>query len=274
MSQPGLNRREMLALLGAVAAPQARADGGLLQATRIEHFGLTVPDIAKSMSFYRALFGNEVLKDSASERRYLRLGPCYLAIAPPTRPEQTIRIDHLSVGVSNYNGASIKASLEKAGIEVRESKFGLFVADPDGTSVQIWSDDSWNELDNAAPEAVTGPEPLFRSRGMHHMAIRVSDAGRSAEFYAKLFGPGTVGPGDPPRPRLQAGESGVILYPPVAGKTPDVDHFSVLVDPFDPVAAVAKLQALGANAKLSQNGTLPEFFDPDGIRLQVTPLGG
>jgi len=49
-----------------------------------------------------------------------------------------------------------------------------------------------------------------------------------------------------------------------------VDHFSVLVEPFDAAAAVKKLQAMGANAKLAKDGTLNEFYDPQGIRLQVS----
>ena len=35
MANHRLNRREVLAVLGAAAGPQARADGGLLQVTRI-----------------------------------------------------------------------------------------------------------------------------------------------------------------------------------------------------------------------------------------------
>jgi hypothetical protein len=74
---------------------------------------------------------------------------------------------------------------------------------------------------------------------------------------------------DTPRPQVKTGESFLIIYEPEAGLTPDVDHFSVLVDPFDNQAALAKLKALGADANLSANGSLPEFYDPDGIRLQV-----
>ena len=40
----------------------------------------------------------------------------------------------------------MKQSLEKAGLQVRESNVGLFVTDPDGTSVQIWADQSWGRF--------------------------------------------------------------------------------------------------------------------------------
>ncbi len=268
MSNYGLNRREVLAVLGAAAVPLARADGGLLEVARIDHVSLAVPNIDKAMSFYRTLFGNDVLKDSRTPRRYLHLNPGYIAIAPAPAG-QPIRIDHFAAGVKNYNAASLKASLEKAGLKVRETPVGLFVTDPDGTSVQINSDESWKELTNASPEPGIDTAPLFHARGMHHLAIRVTDPEKSAEFYAKLFGPVSRRQGTPPQPWFQAGESGLGLYYPVAGKKPDVDHFCALVDPFDPAAATTKLQVLGADAKLSKNGTLPEFYDPDGIRLQV-----
>ena len=58
------------------------------------------------MMFYRRLFGNEVLKDSRTQRRYLRLGPCYMAIAPAGAGEPK-RIDDVGIGVENFNAPSI-----------------------------------------------------------------------------------------------------------------------------------------------------------------------
>jgi len=60
------------------------------------------------------------------------------------------------------------------------------------------------------------------------------------------------------------------LYNPAPNKPAKIDHFSVLVDNFDAPAAVKVVKELGANANLSREGTLNEFFDPEGIRLQVT----
>ena len=267
MSRPWLNRREMLALLAAAAATQARADGGLIEATRVDHVALTVPDINKSMRFYRALFGNDVLKDTGSERRYLKLGSTYASIAPASGADEKIRINHFAVAVKNFDAARIKASLEKAGFAVTGSDAGLFVTDPDGTRIQFSADESWKALSNTTPEPGSGT-PLFRSHFINHLAIRVSNREKSVAFYSKLFGPVSAG-ADTPRPQVKTGESFLIIYEPEAGLTPDVDHFSVLVDPFDNQAALAKLKALGADANLSANGSLPEFYDPDGIRLQV-----
>jgi catechol 2,3-dioxygenase-like lactoylglutathione lyase family enzyme len=256
-------------MLGAAAIPRARADEGLLRPTRVDHVALAVGDIDKAMLFYRRLFGNEVLKDGKTPRRYLRLGPCYMAIAPAAAGEAK-RIDHFGLGIENFNAPTMKNTLEKAGFKVRDSNVGLFVADPDGNSVQIWADQSWKLLSNAAPEAGGKQPALFHSRGMHHLAIQVSDMAQSTAFYRKLFGEPGVGQGDPPQPRFQAGETTILLYNPAPGKTPKIDHFSVLVDNFDAPAALKVVQTLGAKAELSKQGTLNEFFDTDGIRLQVT----
>jgi catechol 2,3-dioxygenase-like lactoylglutathione lyase family enzyme len=105
---------------------------------------------------------------------------------------------------------------------------------------------------------------------MHHVAIQVADMPRATEFYRKLLGDPVEMGGNPPRPVFQAGETRVVVYNPVPGKQAKIDHFSVLVDNFDAASAVRDVKALGANAELSKQGTLNEFFDPDGIRLQVT----
>jgi hypothetical protein len=58
------------------------------------------------------------------------------------------------------------------------------------------------------------------------------------------------------------------LIDPGGNKIRDVSMVA-LVEPFDAAAAVKKLKELGAKAELSRNGSLPEFYDPQGIRLQV-----
>src|SRR5688572_27146095 len=130
MSLNRITRRDAVLMFGAAAIPQARAQGGLLRATRVDHVALAVGDIDKALVFYRSLFGNEVLKDSRTPRRYLRLGPCYIAIAPAAAGEAK-RIDHIGIGIANFNASALKTSLEGAGFKVRESDLGVFVADPD-----------------------------------------------------------------------------------------------------------------------------------------------
>jgi catechol 2,3-dioxygenase-like lactoylglutathione lyase family enzyme len=267
MSANRIARRNVLFALGAAAIPQARAASGLLRATRVDHVALAVGDIDNAMLFYRRLFGNDVLKNVRTSRRYLRLGPCYLGIEPAAAG-QAKRIDHAGIGIENFDQDAMKSSLEKAGLKVREGA-GLFVNDPDGTTIQIWADQSW-KLNNAAPEPGPKQEALFHPRGMHHLSIQVTDMARALDFYGKLFGEQVPGAGNPPQPTFMAGETRIVLYNPAPNKPARIDHFSVLVDSFDAPAAVKVLKELGARAELSREGILNEFFDPDGIRLQVT----
>jgi catechol 2,3-dioxygenase-like lactoylglutathione lyase family enzyme len=267
MSANRIARRDALLVLGAATIPQARAASGLLHATRVDHVALAVGDIDKAMLFYRRLFGNDVLKNARTPRRYLRLGPCYLGIEPAA-PGQAKRVDHAGIGIENFDQAAMKNSLEKAGLKVREGA-GLFVNDPDGVTIQIWADQSW-KLNNAAPEPGPKQEALFHPLGMHHLSIQVTDMARALDFYGKLFGDQAPGAGNPPQHTFIAGETRIVLYNPAPNKPARIDHFSVLVERFDPAAAVKALKELGARAELSRDGMLNEFFDPDGIRLQVT----
>src|SRR5215470_12449859 len=125
MSLNRMTRRNALFVLGAVGASRARAGEGLVRATRVDHVALAVGNIDNAMLFYRRLFGNDVLKNIRTPRRYLRLGPCYLGIEAAAAG-QAKRIDHAGIGIENFNPEGIKNSLEKAGLKVRESNAGLF----------------------------------------------------------------------------------------------------------------------------------------------------
>src|SRR3954470_5623253 len=114
MSLNRISRRDALLALGVAGMRQARADGGLLRATRVDHVALAVGDIDKALVFYRSLFGNEVLKDTRTLRRYVRLGPCYVAFAPAAAGEAK-RIDHIAIGIPGFNASALKMSLEGEG---------------------------------------------------------------------------------------------------------------------------------------------------------------
>src|SRR4051794_41888201 len=115
MSAHRINRRHALLALGVVGMRQARADGGLLPATRVDHVALAVGDIDKALVFYRSLFGNEVLRDSRTARRYLRLGPSYMAIAPAAAGGGKT-IDHIWIGIVNIKTAPPKTAPEGGGV--------------------------------------------------------------------------------------------------------------------------------------------------------------
>jgi predicted enzyme related to lactoylglutathione lyase len=265
-----ITRRQAMFMVGATVVATARAEG-LLRAVRVDHVALDVGDIDKAMFYYRRLFGDEVLKDNKTSRRYLRLGPCYLAIAPAANGGA--HINHFAVGVESFDGPGVKSVLEGAGIKVRESNVGLFVTDPDGNSIQIVADQSWKLLRDAAPEKSQKQEAFFHAIGMHHMAIQANDLPKTVEFYGKLFGKPIFDPPGNPQPLFLAGETRIRIYTPAPNKPAKIDHFSALVDNFDAREALKIVKSLGAKAELSKQGTLNEFYDPQGIRMQVTSPG-
>ena len=275
MSKDLMTRRAAVGLLGVAIAPRVRGQAvspGILRAIRVDHVALDVGDLDKELSFYRRLFGNEVLKNKTTPRRYLRLGPCYLAIAP-VASGQTPGINHFAIAIENFNAAGMKTALQGAGIPVREQDAGLFVTDPDGNSIQLGADQSWKLLSNAAPENYPKEPSLFQPTGMHHMAIQVSDTAKAVAFYSKLFGKPIDDPPGTPQPLFLAGDTRLRIYPPAPNKPPRIDHFSALVERFDAAAALRTVKSLGAKAELSKDGALNEFFDPEGIRMQVTMPG-
>src|SRR5205823_8630690 len=137
------------AALGAAAASRAWADTALLHPTRIDHVALAVKDIRQAMIFYRTLFGNEVMKDEKTDRRFLRIGPCYLSIAPAAAG-QAIRIDHVCAGVENVEMvAAAKIAMETAGLAVKGSNRDFMITDPDGVHFQVAPNNAWPKMPNA-----------------------------------------------------------------------------------------------------------------------------
>jgi catechol 2,3-dioxygenase-like lactoylglutathione lyase family enzyme len=263
-----LNRRELIGLLGAAAIPAiCRADTSLVSVKLVEHVAFTVPNIDQAMVFYRRLFGNDVVRDNKSLRRYLRIGPCYLEISQAAKGEAS-RITRFGASVENFQAASLKSSLKQAGVPAKESAMGLIVTDPDGAQFEFGPVESWQFIRDTTAEPGSGT-PLFQAKGMDHVAILSADMQKSTGFYRKLFGMEYAMQGNPPAPRFRAGETRVGLYVPTANKT-GLDHYSVLVNKFDVPTALRELKSLGAKADLNPDGKLAEFYAPDGIRMQVS----
>lgn len=263
-----LNRRELLAGLAALAAPSSRAQDLLMRVASLDHVSILVSDVEKSVAFYRRIFGDHVLKARTGQRRYFMLGTCYAAIGP-ARPEESRRVDHFCPGIEGFDAASLQAKLEQRGTPSKTVNVGLYVTDPDGILIQLWNVESW-KLNKAEPE--TAPEKVaavFRPLGLDHLLLRVPDPDKSAAFYQKLFGPPNQRSKEPPRIWWQFGKSRVGLSPLAFGQSAGVDHFCVLVEPFDQTAAATRLRELGAKADSQSTAASPQFRDLDGISVQV-----
>ena len=71
--------------------------------------------------------------------------------------------------------------------------------------------------------------------------------------------------------RLGSSRIGLLKTP--DGERPGVNHFCVSAEPFNYDAVVARLAALGAKIEPQELPGSPSFRDPDGMLVQVSPVG-
>ena len=266
-----LGRRELFSLLGAGAllTRKASAVESGLHFAAFDHVGITVADAQKSTAFYARLFGNTVYKNNQTPRRYLKLGPCYMAIAPPGQASQGYRVDHICPGVEGFQMEDVEHSLEGRSVGFRKTDLGPFVTDPDGIQIQLWTEGSWSQaIHPASPESFPAKgEPIFRPTGLNHILLDVTDPEKSAAFYEKLFGPMTQRNNN--RTWFQVGKSRIGLLAVANGQRPGVNHFCVSAAAFEYDAAMKMLEQAGAKPETPEVAGAPEFRDPDGILVQV-----
>jgi catechol 2,3-dioxygenase-like lactoylglutathione lyase family enzyme len=266
-----IGRREVLGLLGAgaVAARTLSAADQPLHFTALDHVEISEPNSTTSAAFYSKVFGGQIWKNNQTQRRYVLLGPCYIAIEQGREP---FGVDHFSAGMEPFDIAALHAYLEQRGIAYRDYPSGrdLNITDPDGVKIQLSADNTWSQLKGAtaSPETVTeARNPIFQPTGLDHILLNVSDPERSAAFYQKIFGP--ISQRNNNRIWFQAGRSRIGLLQSTASQKPGVNHFCVSAAPFDYAAAIKKLEEVKAKVEPPEVATAPEFRDLDGLLIQV-----
>ncbi|MBZ5634788.1 MAG: VOC family protein [Acidobacteriia bacterium] len=265
-------RREMLGILGAgaLALRKAVAAEVGLHFTALDHVEFLVSDVERSAAFYARVFGNTVLKNNKTTRRYVKIGASYLAM--DRNAQGAINVDHFCAGIAGFQVASVHSYLDGKGIAYRDFPSGkdLAVPDPDGTRLQLATDNGWAQLlgGTASPETISiGGEAIFRPTGIDHILLNVTDPEKSAGFYEKILGP--VRQRNNNRIWFQAGTGRIGLLKTPAGEKAGVNHYCVSVEKFDYDAAVKKLQQAGVKLDAAEIAGAPDLRDPDGYRVQV-----
>ena len=268
-----LNRREAIGAIGAglltASAVTADTADDALHFAALDHIETSAPDSAKSAALYASIFGGPIWKNNKTARRYVKFGPCYIAIEQGREP---LGVDHFSAGIEGFQIAGIHSYLEQRGIAYKDYPSGrdLNVTDPDGIHLQLSAYTTWAQLEGntASPEATeVGGQPIFKATGLDHILLNVSDPEKSAAFYAKIFGPVTQRNNNPIW--FQLGKSRVGLLQTPAGRKPGVNHFCVAAASFEYAAAAKRLEAAGAHVEKPEVADAPEFRDIDGLLVQV-----
>ncbi len=138
-----ISRRELLGALAslmaaATAAPSSAAPVGAVAS--FNHVSVFVPNVQKSVEFYQSLFGLPVLTRQDPGVN-LDCGQGFLGIYPLPASATSSRIDHLCLGMRDFDAdAVLKQFTErgiKANIRMRGETKELYFTDPDGIRVQL-----------------------------------------------------------------------------------------------------------------------------------------
>ena len=131
-----LSRRELVEGLALLAAGAGTAAAAGFQGNTINHVSLYVSDMQRSSDFYRRVLGCTVNQRDGSNQ--VVLGKDFLVLRPG---KPAGKVDHIAIGVDNFNKESVTADLTTRGATPRDDKgdFGFHVVDPDGLPLQLIS---------------------------------------------------------------------------------------------------------------------------------------
>jgi catechol 2,3-dioxygenase-like lactoylglutathione lyase family enzyme len=130
-----MSRRDLVQGLALLAASSGTASAAGFQGNSINHVSLFVGNLQRSTDFYQRVFGCTVNKRDGNNQ--LMFGKNFLVLRPGNPPS---KVDHLAIGVDNFNKDSVTADLKARGvtpIDQQAGGFGFHVVDPDGFPVQI-----------------------------------------------------------------------------------------------------------------------------------------
>lgn len=116
------------------------------------------------------------------------------------------------------------------------------------------------------PAAASTPStsPTFRATALNHLGLRVSDVGRSRDFYQQHLGLSVIRDNSPGNCFLQVGENYLGLF---RSSAPAVDHFCFTVETYDADAAMTRSAKAGLEPRREEDRVY--FDDPDGLEIQL-----
>ncbi len=131
-----LSRRELAQGLAVLAAGSQTVSAAGFQGNTINHVSLQVSDLNKSSDFYRKVLGVTVnVRDGSNQAMF---GKDFLVLR---KGSPAGKIDHLAIGINNFDKSSVTADLKSRGVTPKEdtggSGVGFHILDPDGFPLQL-----------------------------------------------------------------------------------------------------------------------------------------
>jgi catechol 2,3-dioxygenase-like lactoylglutathione lyase family enzyme len=289
-------RHLLLSLPGVALAPRfasrllAQTAPAPLRVRGINHIGLAVADVKRSVDFYQALFGLPV-RGRQGTMTLLQIGggPQFLAIAPVAGGAAP-SITHFCLGVEGFNvdralaalaargvekAAAIgpmKALIESRGPDMNGAKAGtteLSFGDPDGIVCQL-QDAGYcggaGAMGNVCGAPERAPKGLLALKDYSHLTIFSSDSQRSNKFYQDLCGFSIRSYQGPTAPTLAVGPTveflmftgggapargGAAAAPP---RPATINHACMNLDGFKPDVVQQALEAAGVKPREGAQG--------------------
>lgn len=140
-----MTRRQLIKSLAVVGTAASSGGAALAQskkgfkAVAVNHISYQVNDYAKTRDFYADLLGMKVMADTGKQC-FLVFGDTNTFLIPRNPPEggATPRIDHIAYTIDNWDQKTVKAELERRGLDPKEDTENSFhVKDPNGFDLQI-----------------------------------------------------------------------------------------------------------------------------------------
>jgi catechol 2,3-dioxygenase-like lactoylglutathione lyase family enzyme len=148
----GLTRRQLIVALAALpttrtvlASPLTSGASESLSANALQsivalevnHVGINVSDLERSVQWYSNMFGLTVLVKSKDVAvlafRNSGLNSTTFVFRSSPKPE----VNHLMFGIDNFDAVALADYLKKNGLTLRDDILSFHIKDPDGIDVQI-----------------------------------------------------------------------------------------------------------------------------------------
>jgi catechol 2,3-dioxygenase-like lactoylglutathione lyase family enzyme len=235
-----------------------------LSPSSIDHIECWVANAPASAVFYARVFGNQVLKNTRTERRYVRLGDSYIAMDQG----QAAHVDHVCAGIPDFKIAAAHEFLTERSIAYRDYPSGrdTAVTEPGGQRLQLAADHGWDLLltGTAAPETIAVPSnSIFTPLAIEAVLFRTPNLDASAKFFALLLGDPVA---EGPERWFRVGSSRIGL---LAGQDSGLEYIRIQARHFAAPAALAALSELGASQPRVISANEVEFTDSDNFRFRV-----